>query len=126
VLHLFGIEGVKAVFYGPDFVTKTKDAKNPWSESVLKLEVYSVLMEHLSAATADSPGAGWQTATVPVGGQGQRGPAGYAFWKQTRRRWRRSRSCWTRACGLPSRKDGGDIEHFEFTDEGIVRLKLNC
>jgi len=27
-LRLFGIEGVKSVFYGPDFVTVTKDGEN--------------------------------------------------------------------------------------------------
>ncbi|KAI0278678.1 scaffold protein Nfu/NifU [Russula brevipes] len=41
-LCLFGIEGVKVVFYGSDFVTVTKDAGSPWS--VLKPEVCSVLM----------------------------------------------------------------------------------
>ncbi|KAH9075744.1 HIRA-interacting protein 5 [Lactarius deliciosus] len=46
-LRLFGIEGVKAVFYGPDFVTVTKDSENPWS--VLKPEVYSILMEFFSS-----------------------------------------------------------------------------
>lgn len=46
-LRLMGIEGVKAVFYGPDFVTVTKDSENAWS--VVKPEVYSILMEQFSS-----------------------------------------------------------------------------
>src|SRR5258708_39849774 len=46
-LRLFGIEGVKGVFYGPDFVTVSKDSENPWS--VVKPEVYSILMEFFSS-----------------------------------------------------------------------------
>ncbi|KAG1825486.1 scaffold protein Nfu/NifU N terminal-domain-containing protein [Suillus subaureus] len=46
-IRLMGIEGVKAIFYGPDFVTVSKDSENPWA--VLKPEIYSILMEHFSA-----------------------------------------------------------------------------
>ncbi|KIJ45036.1 hypothetical protein M422DRAFT_59872 [Sphaerobolus stellatus SS14] len=46
-IRLMGIEGVKAVFYGPDFVTVSKDSENPWS--VVKPEVYSILMEYFSS-----------------------------------------------------------------------------
>lgn len=46
-IRLMGVEGVKAVFYGPDFVTVSKDSENPWS--VLKPEVYSILMEFFSS-----------------------------------------------------------------------------
>ena len=42
-----GIEGVKAIFYGPDFVTVSKDGENPWA--VVKPEIYSILMEHFSS-----------------------------------------------------------------------------
>lgn len=46
-LRLLGIDGVTAVFYGPDFVTVSKDPDNPWA--VIKPEVYSVLMEFFSS-----------------------------------------------------------------------------
>ncbi|ESK98159.1 NifU-like protein c [Moniliophthora roreri MCA 2997] len=46
-IRLMGIEGVKAVFYGPDFVTVSKDSENPWA--VIKPEVYSILMEFFSS-----------------------------------------------------------------------------
>jgi len=42
-----GIEGVKCVFYGPDFVTVSKDSENTWS--VVKPEIYSTLMEHFTS-----------------------------------------------------------------------------
>jgi len=46
-IRLMGIEGVKAVFYGPDFVTVSKDSENTWS--VIKPEIYSTLMEHFTS-----------------------------------------------------------------------------
>lgn len=46
-IRLMGIQGVRAVFYGPDFVTVTKDSEHPWS--VIKPEVYSTLMEHFTS-----------------------------------------------------------------------------
>ncbi|KAJ7630391.1 NifU-like protein c [Roridomyces roridus] len=46
-IRLMGVEGVKAVFYGPDFVTVSKDSENPWA--VIKPEIYSLLMEHFSS-----------------------------------------------------------------------------
>jgi Fe-S cluster biogenesis protein NfuA len=49
-IRLMGIEGVKAVFYGPDFVTVSKDSENPWG--VVKPEIYSVLMEFFSSGQA--------------------------------------------------------------------------
>ena len=46
-IRLMGVEGVSAVFYGPDFVTVSKDSENPWS--IVKPEIYSLLMEHFSS-----------------------------------------------------------------------------
>jgi len=46
-VRLMGVEGVKAIFYGPDFVTVSKDSENPWA--VIKPEVYSILMEFFSS-----------------------------------------------------------------------------
>lgn len=46
-LRLMGIEGIVAVFYGPDFVTVSKDSEHPWS--VVKPEVYATLMEFFSS-----------------------------------------------------------------------------
>jgi Fe-S cluster biogenesis protein NfuA len=46
-IRLMGIEGVTAVFYGPDFVTVSKENDTHWS--VVKPEVYATLMEHFSS-----------------------------------------------------------------------------
>src|ERR1700761_2663509 len=46
-IRLMGIEGITGVFYGPDFVTVSKDSENPWT--VLKPEIYSILMEHFTS-----------------------------------------------------------------------------
>jgi len=46
-VRLMGIEGVIGVFYGPDFVTVSKDSENAWA--VLKPEIYSTLMEFFSS-----------------------------------------------------------------------------
>lgn len=46
-IRLMGVEGVTAVFYGPDFVTVSKDSENTWA--VVKPEIYSILMEHFSS-----------------------------------------------------------------------------
>ncbi|KAG2125131.1 scaffold protein Nfu/NifU N terminal-domain-containing protein, partial [Suillus clintonianus] len=46
-IRLMGIEDVKAIFYGPDFVTASKDSEKSWA--VLKPEIYSIIMEHFSA-----------------------------------------------------------------------------
>lgn len=45
--RLMGVEGVTGVFYGPDFVTVSKDSENTWA--VVKPEIYSILMEHFSS-----------------------------------------------------------------------------
>ena len=42
-IRLMGVEGVSAVFYGPDFVTVSKDSENRWA--VVKPEIYSIIME---------------------------------------------------------------------------------
>ena len=46
-IRLMGVDGVSAVFYGPDFVTVSKDSESPWS--IVKPEIYSLLMEHFSS-----------------------------------------------------------------------------
>ncbi len=44
---LFNIPGVVSVFYGPDFVTVSKDPEHQWS--TLKPEIYSSIMENFTA-----------------------------------------------------------------------------
>lgn len=112
-LRLLGISGVRAVFYGPDFVTVSKDADVHWS--VIKPEVYSLLMEHFSSgqplfrSAEDREAAGPQDTKILDSDSDT-----IAMIKellQTRVR--------------PAiMEDGGDIEYCGFTDDGIVQLKL--
>ncbi|KAF5377244.1 hypothetical protein D9615_006404 [Tricholomella constricta] len=46
-IRLMGVEGVTGVFYGPDFVTVSKDPEVNWA--VMKPEIYSILMESFSS-----------------------------------------------------------------------------
>jgi len=46
-IRLMGIDGVKTVFFGPDFVTVSKYLETPWN--VLKPEIYSTLMEFFTS-----------------------------------------------------------------------------
>jgi Fe-S cluster biogenesis protein NfuA len=45
--RLLHIEGLTGVFFGPDFVTCSKDESYAWS--ILKPEIFAVLMEHFSS-----------------------------------------------------------------------------
>lgn len=47
VLNLFKIEGVKAVFFGADFITITKNEKEKWE--ALKPHIVSLIMDHLTS-----------------------------------------------------------------------------
>ncbi|RPA97350.1 HIRA-interacting protein 5 [Choiromyces venosus 120613-1] len=44
---LFAVDGVRSVFYGPDFITITKDEETQWA--FLKAEVYSLITEALNS-----------------------------------------------------------------------------
>ncbi|KAF5312708.1 hypothetical protein D9619_003103 [Psilocybe cf. subviscida] len=46
-VRLMGVEGVSGVFYGPDFVTVSKNSEQQWS--LIKPEIYALLMEHFSS-----------------------------------------------------------------------------
>lgn len=45
--RLLNVDGVVGVFFGPDFVTCSKDENYNWS--VLKPEVFAILMEHFAS-----------------------------------------------------------------------------
>ncbi|TFY75428.1 hypothetical protein EWM64_g8584 [Hericium alpestre] len=112
-LRLMGIEGVKAVFYGPDFVTVSKSSEHPWA--VVKPEVYSILMEFFSSgqplfrSEEDRENAGPQDTRILDTDSDV-----VAMIKEL----------------LDTRvrpaimEDGGDIEYKGFTDDGIVQLSL--
>ena len=114
-LRLLGIDGVTAVFYGPDFVTVSKDSDNSWA--VTKPEIYSVLMEFFSSgkplfrSTEDREAAGPQDTKIL-----DTDSETIAMIKEL----------------LETRvrpaimEDGGDIEYRGFDEhgDGVVRVKL--
>lgn len=110
---LFGIAGVKGVFYGPDFVTVSKDSEHQWS--LLKPEIYANIMEFFQTGQSlfldpDSQQGSVDTLILDTDSET------VAMIKElldTRVR--------------PAiQEDGGDIEYRGFGEEtdGIVRLKL--
>ncbi|KAI0762364.1 HIRA-interacting protein 5 [Fomes fomentarius] len=112
-IRLMGIEGVTGVFYGPDFVTVSKDPETSWS--VIKPEVYAMLMEHFSSGQAlfrsdeDREAAGPQDTRILD--TDSETVAMIKELLETRVR--------------PAiMEDGGDIEYRGFGDDGIVQVKL--
>jgi len=113
-LRLMGIEGVTAVFYGPDFVTVSKDSESPWA--VVKPEVYATLMEFFSSgqplfrSEADRDAAGPQDTRILD--TDSEVVAMIKDLLETRVR--------------PAiMEDGGDIEYRGFNEEtGVVSVKL--
>ncbi|KAG7090743.1 hypothetical protein E1B28_009833 [Marasmius oreades] len=114
-IRLMGIEGVKSIFYGPDFVTVSKDSENPWA--VIKPEVYSILMEFFSSGQAlfrsqeERENAGPQDTKILD--TDSETVAMIKELLETRVR--------------PAiQEDGGDIEYrgFEEQGSGVVRIKL--
>jgi len=115
-IRLMGVEGVKAIFYGPDFVTVSKDSENPWA--VIKPEVYSILMEFFSSGQSlfrsaeDKEAAGPQDTKILD--TDSETVAMIKELLETRVR--------------PAiMEDGGDIEYRGFEDEIVkVKLKGSC
>lgn len=112
-IRLMGIEGVTTVFYGPDFVTVSKDSETSWS--VVKPEIYSILMEFFSSgqplfrSAEDREAAGPQDTMILD--TDSETVAMIKELLETRVR--------------PAiMEDGGDIEYRGFTDEGYVQVKL--
>ncbi|WWC90491.1 uncharacterized protein L201_005427 [Kwoniella dendrophila CBS 6074] len=48
--RLLMIEGINEIFFGPDFVTCSKDESYNWS--ILKPEIFAILMEHFSSGAS--------------------------------------------------------------------------
>jgi len=112
-IRLMGIEGVKAVFYGPDFVTVSKDSEVPWS--VIKPEVYSILMEFFSSG---------QPLFRSDEERDAAGPQDTRILDTDSETVAMIKELLTTRVRPAIMEDGGDIEFRGFTDDGIVQLKL--
>ncbi|KAK8854682.1 hypothetical protein IAR55_003421 [Kwoniella newhampshirensis] len=111
--RLLTIDGLTGVFFGPDFVTCSKDDSYNWS--ILKPEVFAVLMEHFSSG-------------APLFKEGQQSDSGA---EDTRILDTDSEVVGMIKELLETRvrpaimEDGGDIEYKGFDEgTGIVKLKL--
>ncbi|KAI0286711.1 HIRA-interacting protein 5 [Russula aff. rugulosa BPL654] len=118
-LRLFGIEGVKGVFYGPDFITVTKDGENPWP--VVKPEVYSILMEHFSAS---SSGGNAQPLFRSEEEREAAGPLDTRILDTDSDTVAMIKELLDTRVRPAIMEDGGDIEYRGFTEDGIVQIKL--
>lgn len=110
---LFGIPGVKGVFYGPDFVTVSKAEDHQWS--LLKPEIYASIMEHFTAGHPlfNDPNSSQGSSDTMILDTDSETVAMIKELLDTRVR--------------PAiQEDGGDIEYRGFGEEtdGIVLLKL--
>src|SRR6266852_7889334 len=117
-LRLFGIEGVKAVFYGPDFITVTKDGENPWP--VVKPEVYSILMEHFSVS---SSGGNAQPLFRSEEEREAAGPLDTRILDTDSDTVAMIKELLDTRVRPAIMEDGGDIEYRGFTEDGIVLIK---
>lgn len=45
--NLFGVEGVKSIFFGPDFIAVNKSPDASWA--LMKPEIYSLIIEHFTS-----------------------------------------------------------------------------
>ncbi|KAF9582650.1 hypothetical protein BGW38_010931 [Lunasporangiospora selenospora] len=108
---LFQIDGVRGVFFGPDFVTITKDQDAIWQ--LMKPDIYSAIMDFFASGqpiiNEDSDGAGLHNDTM-INEDDSEVVQMIKELLDTRIR--------------PSiQDDGGDIEYRGFVD-GVVKLKL--
>jgi Fe-S cluster biogenesis protein NfuA len=104
---------VRSVFYGPDFVTVSKDSDTQWS--MLKPEIYSIIMEHFTA--------GRDLFLDPASSQGSSDTLILDTDSETVAMIKELLDTRVRPA---IQEDGGDIEYrgFEEEGDGIVRLKL--
>ena len=113
-IRIMGVEGVTGVFYGPDFVTVSKDSEVTWA--IIKPEIYSILMEFFSSGQAlfrsekDRENAGPQDTRILD--TDSETVAMVKELLETRVR--------------PAiMEDGGDIEYLSFDEaDGLVKVKL--
>lgn len=112
-VRLMGVDGVTGVFYGPDFVTVSKDDSQPWN--LLKAEIFAILMEHF-------------TSGKPLFKEShleEDGPQDTKILDTDSEVIAMIKELLDTRVRPAIQEDGGDIEYKGFDeDTGIVRLKL--
>lgn len=112
-IRLFGIEGIKGVFFGPDFVTVSKDPETPWA--VLKPEIHSVLMDFF---TSQQPLFRSDEERDSVG------PQDTKILESDSETVAMIKELLDTRVRPAIMEDGGDIEYRGFTEDGLVQVKL--
>jgi len=113
-IHLMGIGGVTGVFFGPDFVTVSKDPESPWP--IIKPEVYSMLMEHFTSG---------QPLFRSEEDKGNAGPQDTLILDTDSETVAMIKELLETRVRPAIMEDGGDIEYKGFSEEdGVVRVKL--
>lgn len=106
---LFGVDGVRGVMFGPDFITVEKDAEDKWP--VLKPEIFSLLTEHFSSG-------------APVLMEGTEAHEDTQYNQDDSEAVSMIKELIDTRIRPAIQEDGGDIAYRGFTDDGIVLLKL--
>ncbi|KAN0063476.1 hypothetical protein ACQY0O_003923 [Thecaphora frezii] len=111
--QLMQIPGVVSVFYGPDFVTVSKDAQHNWS--TLKPEIYSAIMEFFTA--------GYALFTDP---ESEHGSSDTVILDTDSEVVAMIKELLDTRVRPAIQEDGGDLEYRGFDEEGdgIVKVKL--
>ncbi|MBW0544943.1 hypothetical protein O181_084658 [Austropuccinia psidii MF-1] len=114
---LLAIEGVKSVFFGPDFISINKSSDENWA--TMKPEIYSLLMEFFSTHT----GPVMSEAQEQVGGPS--GPADTMITEDDTEVVAMIKELLDTRVRPAIQEDGGDLEYKGFNEEtGVVQVML--
>jgi Fe-S cluster biogenesis protein NfuA len=111
-IRLMGVEGVRSVFFGPDFVTVSKVSDTPWN--ILKPTIYSTLMEFFTSK---------QPLFRSEEERNQAGPQDTRILDTDSETVAMIKELLETRVRPAIMEDGGDIEYRGFED-GIVKVKL--
>lgn len=113
-IRLMGVQGVSTVFFGPDFISVTKDSENPWA--IVKPEIYSILMEHFSSG---------QSLFRSAQDREQAGPQDTRILDTDSETVAMIKELLETRVRPAIMEDGGDIEYRSFDEsDGLVKVKL--
>lgn len=110
--RLLSVDGLTGVFFGPDFVTCSKDDSFAWP--IVKPEIFAILMEHFSSGQP-----------LFKDGQGENGAEDTRILDSDSEIVGMIKELLETRVRPAIQEDGGDIEYRGFGEgDGIVKLKL--
>jgi Fe-S cluster biogenesis protein NfuA len=108
---LFQIDGIRGVFFGPDFVTITKDQDAVWQ--LMKPDIYSSIMDFFASGQP----------IINEGAEGENAHSDTMILEDDSETVQMIKELLDTRIRPSIQDDGGDIEYRGFED-GIVKLKL--